>query len=362
MTGPLWPTLLHMSLESHARVSLATLPTPIVEAHRLRAALGGAARCPRILIKRDDLTGLALGGNKARKLEFLMADALARNADVVVSSGATQSNHARMTAAAARVVGLDCVLVLSARSADPPLQGNLLLDRLFGATIHFIQANPDPRYAVAADEVQKVAEVVEDLTRRGRRPYVIPIGGSSPIGALGYVDGTRELQQQLTLSATRVDRLYYASGSRGTQAGLELGARVFGCEYRLHGIAVSAGEEEKQRRAARLMNEAATLLGLPVRVDPSELVTDQRFIGEGYGIPTAECLEAIRLLARSEALLLDPCYTGKAMAGLIHDVRTGAIPPHETVIFLHTGGAPALFAQPDTSALVQGTDRVDGVA
>ena len=342
-----------MSLESQPRVSLATLPTPIVEAHRLRDVLGGTARCPRILIKRDDLTGLALGGNKARKLEFLMADALARRADVVVSSGATQSNHARMTAAAARAVGLDCVLVLSARSAEPPLQGNLLLDRLFGATIHFIRANPDPRFAVAADEVEKVAEVVDDLTRRGRRPYVIPIGGSSPIGALGYVDGTREIQEQLEGSATRVDRLYYASGSRGTQAGLELGARAFGAAYRLHGIAVSAGEDEKQRRAARLVNDAATLLELSVRVDPSELVTDQRFIGEGYGIPSAGCLEAIKLLARSEAILLDPCYTGKAMAGLIDDVRAGAISPEETVMFLHTGGAPALFSQPDSEALVR---------
>jgi D-cysteine desulfhydrase family pyridoxal phosphate-dependent enzyme len=341
-----------MSLASQPRVALATLPTPIVEAHRLRDALGGAARCPRILIKRDDLTGLALGGNKARKLEFLMADALAQHADVVVSSGATQSNHARMTAAAARAVGLDCVLVLSARRTDPPLQGNLLLDRLFGATIHFIQANPDPRYAVAADEVEKVAEVVEHLTRRGRRPYVIPIGGSSPIGALGYLDATRELHEQLTASTIRADRLYYASGSRGTQAGLELGARAFGVEYRLHGIAVSAGEDEKQRRAARLMNEAAALLDLPVRVDPSALITDQRFIGEGYGIPTAECLEAIKLLARSEAILLDPCYTGKGMAGMIHDVRTGAISPEETVVFLHTGGAPALFSQPDPAALV----------
>jgi D-cysteine desulfhydrase family pyridoxal phosphate-dependent enzyme len=342
-----------MSLASQPRVSLATLPTPITEAHRLRAELGGAERCPRILIKRDDLTGLALGGNKARKLEFLMADALAQRADVVVSSGATQSNHARMTAAAARAVGLDCVLVLSAKTLDQPLQGNLLLDRLFGATVHFIQANPDPRYAVAADEVEKVADVVADLTRRGRRPYVIPIGGSSPIGALGYVDGTRELQQQLTASKLRVDRLYYASGSRGTQAGLELGARVFETKYRLHGIAVSAGEEEKQRRAARLMNEAALLIEAPVRVDHAELTTDQRFIGEGYGIPTAECLEAIKLLARTEAILLDPCYTGKGMAGLIHDVRVGAIAPSETVVFLHTGGAPALFSQPDPVRLVE---------
>ena len=337
--------------EARPRVALATLPTPIVEAQRLRAALGGPDRCPRILIKRDDLTGLALGGNKARKLEFLMADALSQGANVVVTSGATQSNHARMTAAAARAVGLDCVLVLSARQSDPPLQGNLLLDRLLGATIHFIKSNPDPHYAVAADEVEKVAEVVADLVRQGRRPYVIPIGGSSPIGALGYVDATRELHEQLTELAVRVDRLYYASGSRGTQAGLELGARVFGVAYRLHGIAVSAGEDEKQLRAARLVNEAAALLGLSVRVDSSELITDQRFIGEGYGIPSAECLEAIKLLARSEAILLDPCYTGKGMAGLIHDVRAGAIAPNETVMFLHTGGAPALFSQPDPRVL-----------
>ena len=251
-----------MSLDSQPRVPLATLPTPLVEAPRLRDALGGPARCPRIFIKRDDLTGLALGGNKARKLEFLIADALAQHADVVVTSGATQSNHARMTAAAARVAGLDCVLVLSARQTDPPLEGNLLLDRLLGATIHFIPANPDPRYAVAADEAEKVTEVVQDLTRRGRRPYVIPIGGSSPIGALGYVAGTMELCEQLAASRVHPDRLYYASGSRGTQAGLELGARVVGAGHRLHGIAVSAGEEEKQRRAARLVNEAATLLGL----------------------------------------------------------------------------------------------------
>jgi 1-aminocyclopropane-1-carboxylate deaminase/D-cysteine desulfhydrase-like pyridoxal-dependent ACC family enzyme len=171
------------------------------------------------------------------------------------------------------------------------------------------------------------------------------------VGALGYVSGTRELCGQLAAMSIRADRLYYASGSRGTQAGLELGGRVFGCGLRLHGIAVSAGEEEKRIRAARLANEAAALLGLSVRVTASELITDQRFIGEGYGIPSAECLEAIRLLAREEAILLDPCYTGKAMAGLVDDVRRGAIPAHETVVFLHTGGAPALFAHADALGL-----------
>lgn len=340
------------SLDSQPRISLATLPTPLVEAPRLRAALGGPARCPRILIKRDDLTGLALGGNKVRKLEFLIADALRLDADVVITSGATQSNHARLTAAAARAAGLDCVLVLSARSENPPLQGNLLLDRLLGATIHFIPSNPDPRFAVADDEALKVADVAADLVRHGRRPYVIPIGGSSPIGALGYVAGTLELRDQLAASGIHADRVYYASGSRGTQAGLELGARVFSCEYRLQGVAVSAGEPEKQLRAARLINEAASLLETPTRVDASELVTDQRFIGEGYGIPSAECLEAIKFVARHEATLLDPVYTGKAMARLIDDVRHGSVGANETVVFLHTGGAPALFAHADTPGLI----------
>ncbi len=338
-------------LSSQPRVTLGTFPTPLVEATRLRAALGGPDRCPRIVIKRDDLTGLALGGNKVRKLEFLVADALRRQADVIITSGATQSNHARLTAAAARAAGLDCVLVLSARSEKPPIQGNLLLDHLLGATIHFIPTNPDPHFAVADDEAVKVAEIADDLTRRGRRPYVIPIGGSSPVGALGYVAGTGELRSQLLDAGITAHRVYYASGSRGTQAGLELGARLFECSYLLHGIAVSAGEADKKLRAARLINEAASLLGSPLRVDASELITDQRFIGQGYGVASPECVEAIKLLAREEAILLDPAYTGKAMAGLIDDVRRGAIDPSETVVFLHTGGAPALFAHGEALGL-----------
>src|SRR3989454_6183509 len=182
-----------MSIESQPRFHLAALPTPLQEAKRLRAALGGKDRCPRILIKRDDLTGLALGGNKARKLEFLVADALRQSADTLVTSGAVQSNHARMTAAAACAAGLECSLVLSAREEHPAVQGNLLLDRLFGASIHFIAASDDPHLAVADDEAIKVAEVVDELAARGRRPYVIPIGGSSAIGALRYVAGTLEL-------------------------------------------------------------------------------------------------------------------------------------------------------------------------
>jgi D-cysteine desulfhydrase family pyridoxal phosphate-dependent enzyme len=329
------------------RVPLAVLPTPIHDAVNLRRALGGEGRCPRIVFKRDDLTGLALGGNKARKLEFLIADARRRGATSVVTTGAVQSNHARMTAAASRAVGLGVTLVLTTREAAPAKQGNYLLDRLFGATIHLIAAGPDPRIAVAPDEEQRVAEVVEEMTRRGERPYVIPVGGSSGVGALGYAAGTLEIVGQLKELNLAPARLYYASGSRGTQAGLELGARLFGPPYRLCGVAVSGGEDEKRIRAARIANEAAALVGAHAAITPEELVTDQRHIGEGYGIATPDGLEAIRLVARHEGILLDPVYTAKAMAALIADVRAGAVPPDETIMFLHTGGVPALFAHAD---------------
>jgi D-cysteine desulfhydrase family pyridoxal phosphate-dependent enzyme len=336
-----------LSLASQPRFQLATLPTPLSEARGLRTALGGSHRCPRILIKRDDLTGLALGGNKARKLEFLVGDAIRQKATVLVTSGATQSNHARMTAAAACTAGLESVLVLSTSEKTPVLQGNLLLDRLFGASIQLIPTSSDPKLPVADDEAQKMAEVAQDLARRGKRPYVIPIGGSNGVGALGYVAGTLELVQQLVQQRLHADRLYYASGSRGTQAGLELGARMFSSPYRLYGVAVSGGEPEKRERAARIANEAASLLNLTTRVSASDLMTDQRYIGEGYGIPTFECLEAIKLTARCEGILLDPVYTGKAMAALIDQVRRTEIDPTETVIFLHTGGIPSLFAHAD---------------
>jgi D-cysteine desulfhydrase family pyridoxal phosphate-dependent enzyme len=326
------------------RVPLANLPTPITEAPGLRTALGGPGRCPRILLKRDDLTGLALGGNKARKLEFLIGDARKQGATMVVTTGAVQSNHARMTAAAARIAGLGVTLVLSSTEPDPPYQGNLLLDRLFGARIHLIPAGPDPRVAVAPDEEARVREVVEQLRAEGERPYLIPVGGSSGVGALGYVAGTQELVEQLTAMKLSPSRLYYASGSRGTQAGLELGWRLFTPPYKLFGVAVSGGEEEKRVRAARVATEAAGLLGSAVTVSPDELTTNQQHIGEGYGIPTPACLEAIRLLAEGDGVLLDPTYTAKAMAGLITDVRAGAVTPDETIMFLHTGGAPALFA------------------
>jgi D-cysteine desulfhydrase family pyridoxal phosphate-dependent enzyme len=332
-----------LDIASLPRVPLATLPTPLDEAPRLREALGGPARCPRILIKRDDLTGLALGGNKARKLEFLIGDALSQGATTVITTGAAQSNHARMTAAAARAAGLRVELVLTA-DANPPLQGNLLLDRIFGAVLHYVPPPADPALATSEEEDAKVAEVLANLRAQGEQPYFIPIGGSSGVGVLGYFAGTPELLAQLEERRERPVRLYFASGSRGTQAGITLGAKHFRAPYEVYGVAVSGGESFKRERAQRIGNDAAALAGIATRLMPDDLVTDQNFIGPGYGIATAECVEAIKLLAETEGILLDPVYTAKAMAALIHHARNGALDAASSVVFVHTGGVPALFA------------------
>jgi D-cysteine desulfhydrase family pyridoxal phosphate-dependent enzyme len=325
-----------MSIGSQPRIRLAALPTPLDDAPRLRAALGGPERCPRILIKRDDLTGLAFGGNKVRKLEFLVADALERGATMLVTVGAVQSNHARATAAAARVAGLRAALVLSSTTETPPVQGNLLLDRLLDAEVFF-----------ALEDMQDtIDQVLADLRDRGERPYFIPSGGSNAVGTLGYVAGTLELVQQLFTLGEAPSRLYYASGSRGTQSGLVLGAKVYSAPYQCHGIAVGPSDEtERTRHASEIAHEAAEMLGVPTRLAADELLTDHGYIGEGYGIPTDACLEAIRLLAHCEGIFLDPVYSGKAMAGMIDHIRRGEIDPREAIVFLHTGGSPALFAQ-----------------
>jgi D-cysteine desulfhydrase family pyridoxal phosphate-dependent enzyme len=329
------------ALDRQPRMPLATLPTAIPDATGLRDALGGASKCPRILIKRDDLTSLGLAGNKARKLEYLVADARAHGATTLITTGAVQSNHARMTAAAAAMAGMRCVLVLTATSDQPPMAGNLLLDKLYGAAIRLVPS-VDPMLAVGQDEAV-VAEVAAEETAAGRVPYVIPVGGSSGIGVFGYIGGSAELVEQLSDGGVTVSRLYYASGSRGTQAGLTFGAKLCEAPYRVYGVAVSAGEPEKIERAKRIANEAAARLELPERLERDDLVTDQHYIGDGYGIPTVEALEAIELLAKTEAILLDPCYTSKAMAALIDHVRRRELSPDETVVFLHTGGMPALF-------------------
>jgi len=343
------PGLDHLTLadgnDAIARFPLARLPTPLHDAPRLRTALGGQAACPRILLKRDDLTDLLLGGNKARKLEYLVGAALREGATVLITTGGPQSNHARMTAAAARRAGMKCVLVLAGSHTTSPVQGNLLLDRILGAEVHIIEGGDDE--AAAAREREAIDGVVARLREKGETPFVIPLGGSNAIGVLGYVEATSEIRSQLASTGEKPSRLYYASGSRGTQAGLELGARLHGAPWRCTGVAVSGGEAVKRERAATIANEAAALLGAGVRLRAEELQTVQDQIGAGYAIPTRACIEAIELVARTEGIALDPVYTGKAMAGLIDQIRKGDIPPGETVIFLHTGGVPGLFGLSD---------------
>lgn len=317
------------------REQLARTPTPVHEAVRLRAALG--ADCPRILLKRDDLTDLAVGGNKARKLEFILGDARARGITALVTTGGPQSNHARMTAAAAALCNMRCVLVLSGPGPRADV-GNLMLDRILGAEVRLL-----PAEAGAAGEEDEVTRAVLGLEQTGEVAHVVPLGGSNALGTLGYAAATRELLQQLE-GGPAPTRLYHASGSRGTQAGLELGARLFGAPWRVHGVAVSGGEPEKRRSAHRLIHDAAALLGTTVEAAEEDLLTHQDHYGEGYAIPTAAGSEAIALLARTEGVFLDPVYTGKAMAGLIAHIRAGEIGAEETVVFLHTGGVPGLFA------------------
>lgn len=315
------------------RVRLATLPTPLEPAPRFSEMLGG----PKVWLKRDDLTGLGMGGNKARKLEFLMAEALASGADVVVTAGGKQSNHCRMTAAAARKLGLDPVLVLTG-DPDRNIPGNLLLDIIYGAEIHYAGD-------VAWPELEEMeCRVCEDLRRKGRRPYLIPVGGATPTGSVGYVNGIVELSSQMYEMGLAADYLYHPTGSCGTQAGLVLGSKALSAGFKVVGVSVSRDQEQVCNRVAELCQKTAELLGIGCKVEGDDIVVLDGYVGERYGVPSPASLEAIKILAETEGVLLDPVYTGKAMAGLIDQIRKGKFKKTDNVIFLHTGGAPALFA------------------
>jgi len=304
---------------------------------RLSEALGG----PRLFVKRDDQTGLATGGNKARKLEFLLADALEKGADTIITTGAVQSNHARQTAAAAAVTscdangfGLRCCLVLGGESPDR-WTGNLLLDELLGADI---------RWAGERDRAQVMEEVAEEMTRLGRRPYIIPLGGSNPVGAAGYVEAMLELVAQLEVRDLQLDRIVFPTGSGGTQAGMMVGAKGLGFAGRIEGISVSATKDVLESRLEELVAETAAFLGFDLSFASEDFIVHDDYLGEGYARMGPPEREAIRLIARTEGLLLDPVYTGRAMAGLIDLIRRGVFGQDETVLFWHTGGTAALFA------------------
>lgn len=321
-----------MKLATLPRYSLANLPTPLQRARNLEKELG--VDSPRIFIKRDDLTGLAFGGNKARKLEYLLADALGHGATVLISEGAAQSNHARMTAAAASVAGLRCVLVLDSRhGAD--VAGNLLLDHLMGADVHVV--------AGKAERKAEMARIADELAAAGESPYLIPTGGSVPLGAAAYVAMVAELLAQLAEVREAPGRLYFATGSLGTQAGLMVGARAFSAPFGVYGVAVERPVEKLIADGVALANGTAEAIGLDMRFAEADVTIDGSQIGEGYGSPTPMGLDAIRLLARTEAVFLDPVYSGKAMAALLADVRAGTLTANDAVVFLHTGGGPSIF-------------------
>ncbi len=310
--------------------------TPIEKLERLSALLGG----PELYIKRDDLLGLAGGGNKTRKLEFLVADALAQGADTLVTCGAVQSNHCRLTLAAAAKEGLRCRLVLEERvpnSYSADATGNNFLFRLLGVeAVTVVKTGVD-----LAAEMQKVADEVAAL---GRKAYVIPGGGSNALGALGYVSCAEEILAQTHELGLRLDHIVCASGSTGTHAGLICGLVGNSSHIPLTGINVRRTRQEQEPNVHKLAQEVAALLGIAGGIPGTAITALGDWVGPGYSLPTPEMVEAVRMLARVEGILLDPVYTGKAMAGLIALVRSGTFEAGQRVLFVHTGGAPALYA------------------
>lgn len=322
-----------MHLEKLPRFPLTQLPTPVESAPRLSRELGG----PELLIKRDDLTSLAMGGNKARKLEFLVGQAIEQGADTLVTAGAAQSNHCRQTAAAAAKAGLRCELILN---GDRPAlaNGNLLLDRILGATEHWIERS---------QRATKLEQVARELREKGRKPYLIPVGGSNGVGATGYVVAMIELMEQLRASKQNVDHIVFGSSSGGTQAGIMLGARVAGFTGQLHGLSIDKDDPEHfeyEEEVARIANECATYIGAPEKFKRADVKMVYGYMGEGYGVVGNLERGAIRMMGRCEGIILDPVYAGRAFGALVDLIHKGAFKRGETILFWHTGGAPALFA------------------
>ena len=320
-----------VSVTQHlSRFPLAFLPTPIHPLPRLSALLDG----PKLWIKRDDQTGLATGGNKSRKLEFLIGDALAQNADTVLTTGAVQSNHCRQTAASALPAGLKCHLVLSGEKPDE-INGNLLLDQLLGATVH---------WTTRESRFSRLAELADELRAEGKRPYIIPLGGSNAVGAVGCVLAAEELWAQVHAPDIKYDAIVIASGSGGTQAGLVAGTWALGWDVPILGINVSAHAAELQAKVAELATATAARLNRPHTFQPDEIRVNDDYLGEGYGIIGDLERDAIKTVARAEGVLLDPVYTGRAFGGLLDLISAGTFTKDQNVLFWHTGGAPALFA------------------
>ncbi|MDH4480589.1 MAG: D-cysteine desulfhydrase [Rhodoferax sp.] len=324
-----------MKLAKFPRVRITHGPTALEPMHRLTAALGG----PQLWIKRDDCTGLATGGNKTRKLEYLVADALKLGADTLITQGATQSNHARQTAAIAAKLGMECHLILEDRTGyrQPDYQhsGNVFLDHLYGAHVSEVPADTPMDKAMET--------LAEQLRAKGRKTYIIPGGGSNALGALGYVTCALELADQALQMGLDIHSLVHATGSAGTQAGLVVGMEGARTQIPVLGIGVRAPRLPQEEKVFALAQQTADLLGVPGAVQREHVVANCDYIGAGYGIPTPGMMEAVTMLARLEGILLDPVYSGKGMAGLIDLIRKGHYQKGQNVVFLHTGGAVGLY-------------------
>ena len=309
----------------------------------LSSELGG----PALWVKRDDCTGLSTGGNKTRKLEYLLADALAKGADTVITQGAVQSNHARQTAALCAKLKLTCHILLEDRTGFKDdsyrLNGNVLLDQLHGATVSL-----RPGGANMQAEMETFAE---SLKAKGKKPYVIPGGGSNPIGALGYVNAALELTFQMNEMGLKATHLVLATGSAGTHAGLIAGLKILNSPLKVIGFGVRAPKEKQEQMVYDLACKTASMLGYAGVVQREDVYADCNYVGRGYGLPTEGMVEAVKMLAQTEGLLFDPVYTGKGLSGLIDWVRHGRFTKDDTVIFLHTGGSAALFGYPEAFSL-----------
>lgn len=310
------------------QLRFAHLPTPIEELPRLSKALGGS----RLLVKRDDQTGLAFGGNKTRKLEFLVAEALEQGARTLITGGALQSNHCRQTAAAAARYGLDCILVLNGEMPNQP-SANLLLDQLFGAELVTISDR--------SLRDQTLHNTFGKATTDGRKPYLVTYGGSSPTGALGYAFAMEEFMMQ----KVEADWIVFGTSSGGTHAGLVLGQRIFGFKGKVLGISIDEPEDWLKTRVSQLASDASEKLGARIEFTRDDVLAKEEYCRAGYGVLTDAEREAVRLFAKHEGLLLDPVYTGRAAAGMIDLIRRGFFKKDETILFWHTGGQPALFAE-----------------
>ena len=308
--------------------SFAHLPTVIERLPSLSALLSG----PDIMIKRDDQTGLGLGGNKIRKLEYLIGQAVSEGANLVLTTGAAQSNHCRQTAAAAARCGLECILVLIGPEPERP-SANYLLDLLFGAQIVWTQKDRRD---------QDLTKTFQDARDQGKKPYLIPYGGSNPIGAYAYFAAIEEIINQLPDALP--DWIIFASSSGGTQAGFVVGARHFNLSTKILGISVDEPKSVLTIRVSQLATELSQMMGKKFEFRPESILVDDDYIGGGYGVFNDKDKEAIQLFAASEGILLDPVYTGRAAAGMINLIRTGFFNKDEKILFIHTGGTPALFA------------------